>query len=79
MDGRLFNKMKAIERLFPKNFSSNYSDQIMAFCFHIPTKIGKNMIFWHKIVIFSHEICLRLNNFNKTITGFKWLWPGEIK
>jgi hypothetical protein len=36
MDGRLFNKMRAIERLFPKNFSSNYSDQIMAFCFHIP-------------------------------------------
>jgi dihydroorotase len=38
---RLFNKMRAIEKLFPKNFSSNYSDQIMAFCFHIPTKIGK--------------------------------------
>ena len=36
MDGRLLNKMKAIERSFLKYFSSNYSDQIMAFCFHIP-------------------------------------------
>jgi hypothetical protein len=35
---RLFNKMRAIEILFPQNFSSNYSDQIMAFCFHIPTR-----------------------------------------